>query len=109
VVVVDGQQPQLGQRQVGDAAVPSQVRSTVVVVDDDRHAVGAQLHVQFDAVGPLRQGQGEGGQGVFRRVGRRAAMADDERTVGLTRTLPGEKEPQITQISQIIRSNLCSV
>jgi len=47
-------------------------------VNDDGHAVGREPHVELDAVGSGAARKLEGGQGVLRRVGRSAAVRDDE-------------------------------
>src|SRR5690606_16208093 len=66
--------PQLRQRVLGHQ--PRAVGGPLQrgVVDDHQMPVPAHLHVQLDAVGAHLQRHLEGGHGVFRRVGRRAAV-----------------------------------
>jgi len=45
-----------------------------VVVDHHRHAVGAQLNVEFDGVGPEADRLPEGGEGVLGRACRGATV-----------------------------------
>ncbi len=47
-----------------------------------RNAVPAVLIIQFDQIGTGGERQLEGRQGVFRSDFRKAAMADDQRTIG---------------------------
>ena len=47
------------------------------IVVDDQMAVGGAVHVEFDAVGALLDGQCECRQRVFAALARSAAMRDD--------------------------------
>jgi hypothetical protein len=48
------------------------------VVDDDGHSIRRNLDVHLQGVGPLIEGQFERFKGVFRAVGRRAPVGDDD-------------------------------
>jgi hypothetical protein len=56
---------------------PSVVRSSGGVVVDDHLTVLGQFDVEFNGICAVFEGQLEGRQGVFRRVGRCAAMSKD--------------------------------
>ena len=47
-----------------------------MVVDHHRHAVGRQVHVELQEAQALLERRGEGGEGVFRKVARVAAVRD---------------------------------
>ena len=90
---------QLGQRRLPDRQFAIAGPAGVGIVQADDLAVGGQIEIPLDAVGPLLPGQAEGGQGVFRGVVRSSAMGDH--LLGKTiepsstgRAKPAEEEDQ---------------
>ena len=70
---------QLGARRLGHQPVDPHGPLERVIVHDDGHAIGRQLDVDLDPGGAAAPGFPEGGQRVFRGIGRRPAMTDDFR------------------------------
>ncbi len=79
---VEVELPQLGKGLVAQKALPVAQTVELEIMEHDRHTVGAELHIQLDAVGAERNGPGKGGQRVLRRLLAGAAMSPDLRHHG---------------------------
>ena len=75
------QPAQIARREGGHAPVAVGGAVDREVVDDHRHAVGAQLDVELDGVGAEADRFTEGGEGVLRGAGRGAPVGDAQRPV----------------------------
>lgn len=59
-------------------------------MEDDRHLVGRQVDVELQGLGALRDGELERRYRVLRRIGRSAAVRDDELRLGIEQRIRGQ-------------------
>ena len=84
------QHPHRREVGIGDRAAAVGGAVQRVVMDHHRHPVAGQLDVELDHLDAQRGGLAERGQGVLRRMGRGAAMADDRGRVRVMGRSPGD-------------------
>lgn len=75
----DAESIQLMAGEMRDATRPAGEADKRGIVENHGHAVTGHLHVELDAVDSEGQRPPEGGEGVFRRLGRGAAVGDEQR------------------------------
>ena len=71
------QPPQVSEGLCGDLVGNAGGAGGVTIMDDDDLAIRGQVDIQLVGIRLLLIAEFEGGEGVFRRIKRRAAMADD--------------------------------